>query len=257
MLLWHAAVLGVVEGITEFLPISSTGHLLLASRVLGLPQTDVQTSFEIVIQLGAILAAVALYGRTLLRSRVVLQRVVVAFIPTAVIGLIAHKLVKDVLLPSPTLVLWTLLVGGVVLIVFEYWHRESPSAEEDLERITYGQALIIGLCQSVAIVPGVSRAAATIVGGLLLGMKRRSIVDFSFLLAIPTMAAASALDLLKTAGEFSRSDAAALAVGFAVSFVVALLVIRWLLRFIRGHSFVAFGVERIVVALAFFWWMLA
>lgn len=253
MQLWQAALLGVVEGVTEFLPVSSTAHLLLASRLLGIPQTEVHASFEIVIQLGAILAAAVLYGRTLLRSRAVLLRVAAAFVPTAVIGALAHRLVKTVLLPSPTLVLWTLLLGGVALILFELWHREPADATDDLARMTYAQAVAIGCCQSLAIVPGVSRAAATVVGGLLLGLRRTAIVDFSFLLAIPTMAAASALDVVKTASEFSRQDVMALGVGFVVSFIVALMVIRWLLAFIRRHTFVAFGVERIVVALLFFW----
>ncbi len=246
-----AAILGVVEGITEFLPVSSTGHLILASSLLGIVQSDFQKTFEIVIQLGAILAVVVLYWRSFLQVEV-LKRIIVAFIPTGIIGLALYKVVKTYLIGNEVVVLWALLLGGIGLIVFELWHREGESAISEIAAMPYRTAAYIGLFQAVAVIPGVSRSAATIVGGLILGLKRRTIVEFSFLLAVPTMLAASGLDLLKHASSFSGSESGLLAVGFIVSFVVALFSIKWLLSFVRGHSFVPFGIYRILLAAVFF-----
>ena len=251
MALVHSIILGVVEGITEFLPVSSTGHLILASALLGIAQTDFQKTFEIVIQLGAILAVVVLYWRAFLNIEV-LKRVAVAFIPTGIIGLALYKVVKTYLLGNDAVVLWALGLGGVALIVFEYIHTEKEHARASILEISYTQAALIGLFQSLAIVPGVSRSAATIVGGLLVGLKRRTIVEFSFLLAVPTMLAASGLDLLKTSAAFTGGELAQLAVGFVVAFIVALFSIRFLLQYVRTHTFVPFGIYRIAVALAFY-----
>ncbi len=249
----HAAVLGVVEGLTEFLPVSSTGHLILASHLLGVGQSDFQKTFEIVIQLGAIMAVVLLYWKSLLDIEV-LKRLVIGFIPTGVIGLALYKVVKRYLLASETLVLWSLAIGGIVLIAFELWQRRRAFAHddrEDVKRITYKQAFVIGLFQSIAIIPGVSRSAATIVGGMVQGIDRKTTVKFSFLLAVPTMLAATGLDLLKNAKSFAHADATALAIGLAVSFIVALGAIRFFLAFVRTRTFMPFGIYRVVAALAF------
>jgi undecaprenyl-diphosphatase len=187
MTLLQSIILGIVEGVTEFLPISSTGHLILASRLLGLTQTDFQKSFEIAIQLGAIASVVLLYWRRFLEPNV-LSKVLVAFVPTGLIGFALYRLVKTYLFDSDTVVLWALGLGGVVLIVFELLHREPDDAVDDVASISYSKAFLIGLFQSLSIVPGVSRAGATIVGGLILGLTRTTIVQFSFLLAVPTMA---------------------------------------------------------------------
>lgn len=245
-----AIILGIVEGITEFLPISSTGHLIIAGRLAGLASSDFVTSFNIVIQLGAILAVLTLYGKRLLTSWALMNRIIVAFIPTAVIGLILYSIVKQ-MLGSPAVVLWAMGVGGVLLIIFERWFKESANAHEDLATMPYRTAAFLGVAQSLAVVPGVSRAAATILGGLTLGLSRRAIVEFSFLLAIPTMAAASALDLYKNAGSFSGNQWDALLIGFVVSWIVALATIKWLLGYIRTHDFTLFGVYRIVAAIVF------
>ncbi len=245
-------ILGIVEGITEFLPISSTGHLILASFLLHLQETEFLKSFEISIQLGAILSVVLLYARTLVTDRQTIQKLVVAFFPTGVIGLLAYKTIKQYLLGSQHVVLLALLVVGVVLIVFEVWH--SRKADKGATEISYLQAFLIGIFQSCAIIPGVSRSGATIIGGLALGIERRTIVEFSFLLAIPTMAAATGLDLLKSGAHFSAVDFELLAVGFLVSFVVALLSIKFLLHYIQNHTFIAFGVYRVIVAVLF--WLL-
>jgi undecaprenyl-diphosphatase len=256
MNLLDSAILGVVEGITEFLPISSTGHLILASSLLGLPSTEFLKTFEIAIQLGAILAVLALYWKRFL-DLAVLKKVAVAFVPTAVIGLALHDLAKEHLLGNQAVVLWALGLGGVLLIAFELLHKEQESASADLASISYKQAALVGVFQAVAIVPGVSRSAATILGGLLVGIRRMAIVEFSFLLAAPVMMAATGLDLAKSASLFSAGDFGNLAVGFVVSFVVALFSIRFLLKFVRTHTFIPFGVYRILVALILFFALFA
>lgn len=256
----HAVWLGIVEGITEFLPISSTAHLILVSNLLGVPQTDTQKSFEIIIQLGAILAVVVLYGRRVMRNWAILWRVAIAFIPTGVLGLIFYRLVKTYLLGNTQVVLWALLLGGIFLILFEYWHREpvegtSVSDEAMLSQLSIGECLLIGTFQAFAMIPGVSRSAATVVGGLLVGIRRTAIVEFSFLLAIPTMLAAASLDIFKNYQTLLNVPLAPLGVGFLVSFVVALISIQWLLRYVRHHTFTGFGVYRIIVAAAY--WFIA
>lgn len=250
-----AAILGLVEGITEFLPISSTGHLILTSHLLDIPTTEFLKSFEITIQLGAILAVLALYWRSFL-SLPILKRLFVGFIPTAVIGLLLYGFIKNVLLENPLIVVISLAVGGVLLILLEYFHTENESGADTPESISYLQSFLIGLFQTIAIIPGVSRSGATIVGGLLLGIKRVAIVEFSFLLAVPTMMAATTLDLAKNYKTFESADVAALSVGFIVSFTVALCAITFLLQYVRKHTFVPFGIYRIVVAALFFFLVL-
>jgi undecaprenyl-diphosphatase len=250
MTLLQALVMGIVEGLTEFLPVSSTGHLILAARLLGIPPTDFQKSFEIAIQLGAIGAAAALYWRSFL-NREILAKVMVAFVPTGVIGLALYPFVKNYLLGSEAVVLWALAIGGAILIVFELLYYEPAGAVSDLAGISYRDAFCIGLFQALAIVPGVSRSGATIVGGLALGLKRETIVVFSFLLAVPTMLAATGLDLIKNASSFSIEQFHVLACGFVSSFVVAMLSIKFLLAYVRTRTFIPFGVYRIAVALLF------
>lgn len=245
-----AIILGIVEGITEFLPISSTGHLMLTAKLLNLPQTEFVKTFEISIQLGAILSVVVV-SRKLIVDWQVIKRVMAAFFPTAIVGLFLYKIVKHVLLNSIATVLWALLVGGIFLIIFEKYHREHPEAIDNLATLPYPKAVLIGVFQSFAMVPGVSRAAATILGGLLLGLKRKAIVEFSFLLAIPTMLASTALDLYKNIGSFSLDQLGVLLVGGFVSFVVAIFSIKFLLYFIKNHDFVWFGIYRILVAILF------
>jgi len=251
MSLLHAIIIGIVEGITEFLPISSTAHMVLTSRLLGLEDSEFVKSFEIIIQLGAILAVVALYWRRLL-DRDLFVKTAVAFVPTGLIGLTVYKAVKGYLLGNVTVVLVALLLGGVALLAFDrLGARREGDDELDFSQITYGRALAIGLFQSLAMVPGVSRSAATIVGGSLMGVTKRTIVEFSFLLAIPTMAAATGLELLKgyktLDGNFD-----VLAVGFVVSFVTALLAIKSFLGYVRRRSFAVFGWYRIALAVAYF-----
>jgi undecaprenyl-diphosphatase len=251
MSILHAFIFGIVEGITEFLPISSTGHLMLTAKILQISQSEFVKSFEIAIQLGAILSVIVLYWEKLVRGYEIWKRLFVAFIPAAVIGAVLYKTIKRYFMANNNVVLWALFLGGLFLIVFELLYREREGAAEDIKRISYPQALIIGLFQSVAMVPGVSRAAATIIGGLVVGLKRKAIVEFSFLLAIPTMLAATALDLLKSANVFKPEQFVLLGEGFLVSFAVAIVAIKFLLAFIKRHNFISFGVYRIIVALAF------
>jgi undecaprenyl-diphosphatase len=255
--LLHTLILGAVEGITEFLPISSTAHLILVSDLLHISQTEFQKSFEIIIQLGAILAVFVLYWRSFLVNFQTLKRVTVAFIPTGVIGLLLYKVVKHYLLGNTNVVLLSMFIGGILIIAFELFKKEvddlnSGETSFDINNISYSQCLLIGLFQAIAIIPGVSRSAATILGGLWLGIKRRTIVEFSFLLALPTMAAATGLDLLKNYQEFTSDQFSSLSLGFVVSFIVAIFSIKFLLRYIKRHDFKAFGVYRIVVAILFF-----
>lgn len=250
--LLSAVILGIIEGISEFLPISSTGHMILASELLGLHHTEFVKSFEISIQLGAILSVVALYWRSLLVDIEVIKRLIAAFIPTGILGFLLYKLVKQYLLGSANVVLWSLLIGGALLIIFEMKHREDSENVSDVTELSYKKAFLIGVFQSFAMVPGVSRSASTIIGGLLLGMKRKTIVEFSFLLAVPTMLAATVYDLYKSGSQISLDQINIMLVGFIVSFFIALLSIKFLLRFIKTHTFIPFGIYRIVFAVAWF-----
>lgn len=251
MTILQAIILGIVEGITEFLPISSTGHLILTGQLLDLQQTEFLKSFEIAIQLGAILSVVALYWKRFLFNIKVIRLLIVALVPTTAVGLVLYKLVKTVFLENNQIVLWALLIGGVLLIAFELWHKEHEEATGELEQITYKQSFFIGAFQSLAMVPGVSRAAATILGGLLVGLKRSVIVEFSFLLAVPTMIGATGLDIIKDGFQFSGWGLLVFAVGFVTSFVISICAIKFLLHFIKHNSFIPFGVYRILLALAF------
>ncbi len=249
-----AFILGIVQGISEFLPISSTGHMILASHLMGLKHTEFLKSFEIAIQVGTILSVVVLYWRSLLVDFEVIKRLAVAFIPTGVLGLTLYKVIKGYLLGSETVVLCSLLIGGIFIVAFEYWYREKEDATSEIREISYKHAVIIGLFQSIAMIPGVSRSASTILGGLWLGLKRKTIVEFTFLLAVPTMLAATGYDLIKSGSQFSFDQIQYLLVGFVTAFVVALLTIKFLLQFIKTHTFIPFGIYRIVLVV--FWFLL-
>lgn len=251
MTIIDSAILGVVEGVTEFLPISSTGHLILASHLLGLSNTEFLKSFEIIIQLGAMCAVVVLYWRSFFDFSV-LSRILAAFIPTGVAGYLLYGYLKRYLLGNMEVVLWSLLLGGIALIVFEFFHKERADARTDVKSISHLQAFWVGLCQAIAIIPGVSRSGATILGGLAANISRVAIVEFSFLLAVPTIAMASFYDFYKHGASFGNQNLVLLSVGFIVSFLVALWSIKFLLSFIRKRTFVPFGVYRIVLALFFF-----
>ncbi len=252
MNLIQTLILSLIEGASEFLPISSTAHLILAGKILGITPTDFYKSFEIFIQLGAIMAVIVLYWRRLLTNFKVWKTVIVAFIPSAIVGLTLYKLIKDVLFENYPVILWALLTGGVVLMVLDKTYKSNQTNQTNLESITLKQAFLIGLAQSVSIIPGVSRAGASIVGGMLSGLSKETATEFSFILAVPTMVAAVGLDLVKTDLRLTTDEFRLMGVGFIASFIFALIFIKWLINFVKNHSFASFGVYRIILALAFF-----
>lgn len=249
----HAVLLGVIEGLTEFLPVSSTGHLLLADELLGF-KGDAGKTFEIVIQLGAILAVCVVFWQRLWHAatcfvseapaRAFIRNVIVAFLPSAVIGAVAYKQIK-VMLESPMTVAVALVVGGVAILVIERMNKK-PKVHQ-VEDMSVPLVLKIGFCQVVSMIPGVSRAGATIMGSMLLGVDRRVAAEFSFFLAIPTMAGATALSLYKNWSALSLDDAGLIAVGFVTAFLSALVVVRGFIAFISRHGFAPFAWYRIVI----------
>lgn len=249
MTIVQALILGIVEGLTEFIPVSSTGHLILASHFLGIEQTPFVTMFEVVIQFGALLAIVGLFASKLLRDRSMIKKIVFAFIPTAVIGLIFHESVKA-LFDDPRVVVWSLIIGGLALLLVEYVMRKRElRSVRPVDAVSSGQGFWVGVFQSLALVPGVSRSGATIAGGLLLGISRPAIVEFSFMLSLPTVAAASGLDLLSYGFDLSGGELALLAAGFLSAFVSALVCVKLFIKYISHHSFAAFAWYRIAVGL--------
>ena len=257
-----AALLGVLEGLTEFIPVSSTGHLLLAGHFLGFESAG--KTFEIVIQLGAILALLTVYAGRLLRVFVAAPRdpaalrfiiaVLIAFLPAVIIGILAHDFIKTVLFESPMLIAVMLILGGIVLLFID--RLAPPPRYDDPQALPLRVALTIGLCQTVAMIPGVSRSGATIVGALAIGVSKRAAAEFSFFLSMPTMAGAVAYDLYKNRDLLDLSAVTDIAIGFALAFVTALLVVRWVLGFVSQNGFALFGWWRIVIgglALAALW----
>lgn len=247
----HVFTLSLVEGITEFLPISSTGHLILVSKLLGIQATDFSKTFEIVIQLGAIMAVVVLFSRKLLTSWSLIKKLVTAFIPTAVVGFTLYPLIKNIFLESSAITLNALFWGGVALIGVEWFLKGKKADTRNPGEITYKQALTVGIFQSISIVPGVSRAAATIVGGLLTGLTRETATEFSFLLAIPTMFAATALDVYKSRHLIAQSGFLTLFAGTVLSFIFAIIAVKFLVGYVKKHDFTAFGIYRIVLSILF------
>lgn len=256
MSLFQALVLSIVEGITEFLPISSTGHLILVSDLLAISQTEFVKSYEIVIQLGAICAVILLYGRNLLKekSQKILIHVALAFIPTAILGLTLYKFIKQYLIGDSLITVISLFLGGIFLIGFEGLYKVKQDGT--IEKLTPFQSIFIGLGQSLSIIPGISRAAATIICGIFSGLSRKKAVEFSFYLAAPTMFAASGLDLVKTRFAFTGNEYLLLLIGFIGAFITAVVTIKFLLIFIQNHTFVSFGVYRIIIALLFWLFVL-
>jgi len=245
-----AIILAVVEGITEFLPVSSTGHTILAAVLLGIQQTPFVKSFELVLEFGSIVSVVVLYWRMFLNLEI-LKRLIVGVIPTGIVGVLIYRPFKDILFGNEFIVLWALLLGGVFLIFFE-WKYKERATYDDVAKIPYKHCLLIGLFQTLSAIPGLSRSTATITGGLVLGLKRQTIALYSFLLAVPTLIGASGYDLIQSIGQFTPSEEQLLLVGGATSFLVALLVIKLFLAYIRKHSFMPFGVYRILIVVIFY-----
>jgi undecaprenyl-diphosphatase len=259
-LLLDAVILGLVEGVTEFIPVSSTGHLIIAGEWLG--QTDARAkTFDIFIQLGAILAIVWLYrarlitallaARTEPRSRRFFLNLMIAFLPAATVGFLIHDWIKARLF-NPAVVAVALVVGGVVILLVERW--KPPTKVAEVGDLTPGTALGIGLAQVLSLVPGTSRSGATIIGGYALGLSRTAATEFSFFLAIPVMVAATLYDLLKSWSSLSPADVPFFAVGFLIAFGSALIVVKGFLSYVSRHSFAVFAWYRIIFGLLLLLW---
>lgn len=256
MTIFHAIILGVVEGITEFLPISSTGHMILVSTLLRIPQTEFAKTFEIVIQLGAIMAVTWIYIKTLVTKRSLWLPLIAAFIPTGIIGFIAYKFAKQFLLGNPMVTVIALGLGGIAFYIIEYLLKKRTPKTTTIEKITIPQAILIGVGQSVSIIPGVSRAAASIFTAMLTGLSRQTAVEFSFLLAIPTMVAASALDITRAKPFIDGTQMLSVIVGTIVAFITAMITVKLFLKYVQNHTFLPFATYRILLALGFWYFLL-
>lgn len=250
----YVIILSVIEGLTEFLPISSTAHQILASHILQVPSSDFLSTFEIAIQVGAIGAVVVVYFKKILSNKTLFYKACVGFIPTGIIGFLLFKHIKA-LLNSSLIPVVTLFLGGILIVLIEMYFmkvKKSTLKLHNTSKLSYKDALIIGFIQSISMIPGVSRSAASIFGGMALKLDRESAVEFSFLLAIPTMVAATGLDIIKSAGSFTQGNILALVLGILVAFLSALVVIKWLLRYVQHNNFIWFGVYRIIISIVFF-----
>lgn len=245
-------LLSLVEGLTEFLPISSTFHLLWTSRLFGLPETDFVKLFTVFIQSGAILAVVLLYWKEILSNWKLIIKLIASFIPTAVIGLLLYDVIKNIFFESQLGITIVFIVVGLIFLLIEYLiSKEILQMKFDIQKLTYKQAVIIGMFQALAVIPGVSRAGAVLIGMMLLGFKRSESAKYSFMLSIPTIMAASLFDFIKMRDVvFSHPDNIwILAVGSIIAFVSALIGVKWLIKYLQYHSLALFGWYRIVVGI--------
>lgn len=247
MSLFQAVILAIIEGVTEFLPISSTGHMIIASSAMGIAADPFVKAFTVAIQFGAIASVVVLYGKRFFQSLKFYYVLAVAFIPAAVIGFLLNDVV-DALLERADVVGWTMILGGVILLFIDRWFART--IESGSASVSYARGLKVGLFQCLAMIPGVSRSAATIVGGLAVGLNRRTAAEFSFFLAIPTMLAASVYKLGKlylSGSRFGNDEILLLVVGNLVAFAVAMAAIKLFIDYLARHGFRIFGYYRIVV----------
>lgn len=247
----QAIILGIVEGVTEFLPVSSTFHLIWTSKILGVPQDSFQKLFEVAIQSGAILAVAFSFASTAIKNSSLIKKVLVAFVPTAVVGFLLYEIIKNTFLENASLQLGMFIAVGIAFILFERF--STLSYTRSMSSITYQEAFLVGIAQSLAVIPGVSRAGAVIIALMALSIKRKDAAIFSFLLAVPTILAASVLDIAKSYKDVSSShDILLLAVGSLAAFITALLVVQWLLRYLQQHTMSSFGWYRIAAGLLLF-----
>jgi undecaprenyl-diphosphatase len=246
-------ILSIIEGITEFLPISSTGHLIIMAKLMNLSQNAVQTNFEITIQLASIFAVCYEYREKFYNNLELWKKIIISFIPVGVIGLLFHKIVYQLF--TVQIVAIAFIVGGIIFLIIEKYYKEKEHNIKDLKDITYKQSLLIGIAQAFSLIPGTSRSGATIVGGMLCNLNRKTATEFSFLGALPVMLAATLFDVVKHHAELGSGDISNLIIGFIVSFFMALITIRLFLKYIEKYNFVPFGVYRIlfgVILLVFF-----
>ena len=243
--IFQAIIIGIIEGFTEFLPISSTGHMIVASEFLGVSQDSLTKAYEVIIQFAAILAVMLVYKEKITFKKIDLwQKLFVAFLPLAIVGFIFKDQIKALF--TVEIVAWMFIIGGLVFLVVEYFYEEKEFHVSNVEKASYKQALWVGIAQIFSLIPGTSRAGATIIGGLLAGLDRKASAEFSFLLAIPVMAAVTGYDLLKHYQDFADANWGAFIAGFIAAFIVAYLTIKLFLAFIQRFTFVAFGIYRII-----------
>lgn len=245
----NAVTLGIIEGLTEFLPISSTGHLVLTSKLLGIPEDSFHRVFEIVIQLGSILAVVFVFWEKLYKNSLDLWlKLIIGFLPVGILGFLFYNVIKSLF--NPLIVAIMLIIGGIVFIVVEIFYKEKDHYIQAIWQISYKKALWIGCFQALALIPGTSRSGATIIGGLLLGCNRRVATEFSFLLALPAMMAASGYSLYKNYELLNKDNLLLLLIGFVVAFFAALIAVKLFLGFIARFNFIPFGIYRILLGVA-------
>jgi len=250
MTLFQSIIIAIIEGLTEFLPISSTGHMILASAAMGIHEDEFVKTFEVFIQLGAILAIALMYIKRFFRGLKIYYKLLAAFIPTAIVGLLAYDFIKGYLF-NPVVVSVSLILGGVILILIDKKVVSQTSDLAEVEDISYRSAFFIGLFQCLAMVPGTSRAAATIIGGVFNGLDKKQATEFSLLLAVPTMMAAGGYDLLKSELTFTQEQIILLALGSGIAFITAWIAVKLFLKFVSNHGFTAFGWYRIVLGILF------
>jgi len=244
----ESIILGIVQGFTEFLPISSTGHLIVTSSLFGLDQTASTKAFEVIIQFASILAVVFNYKDKFTLKKIELwKKIILAFIPIGVVGFLFAKQIK--MLFSIEIVAIMFIMGGIVFLIIEKYYKKKEHFIHDIEQITYKQAFFIGIAQIFALIPGTSRAGSTIVGAILVGLNRRASAEFSFLLALPVMCATTGYDIVKHYKDFTDTNLIVLGFGFVTSFIVAYLTIKLFLKFLENFTFVFFGIYRILLGL--------
>lgn len=245
---FNVFLLSIVEGFSEFLPISSTGHMIITGFFFDIPSTEFVKSFMIIVQLGAILSVLTKYWKVLIFKREYWPKLIASTIPTVIIGLLLYSVEKKYLLGNVLVTAAGLFFGGLGLIFIEKLSSFNRSGTKEIASLTTAQAALIGIAQSLAIIPGVSRSAATVVAGMFFGLDRKESVELSFLLALPIMAGATGLDLVKTGFNFSSLELMQLMLGMIVAFIVARLSVNWLVSFVESHSMAAFGWYRLVLA---------
>jgi len=246
----QSIVLAIIEGLTEFLPLSSTGHMILASSIMNIPEDAFVKTFEISIQIGAIMAIVLLYTKRYLKEFSIYVKLGIAFLPTGIIGFIAYPYIKTYLF-NPIIVTVSLILGGIILILIDKKLNKQESSSITIENISYKNAFFIGLFQSVSMIPGVSRAAATIIGGIFNGFNKKHAIEFSYLLAVPTMFVASGYDLYKTSVVFSGHEIFLICLGLVIAFVTALIAVKVFVGFVENYGFKYFGYYRIIIGILF------
>ncbi len=243
--IFQAIIIGIIEGFTEFLPISSTGHMIVARVFLGIEDSDLVKAYEVIIQMAAIFAVMLIYREKITFKKIDLwMKLLVAFLPLAIVGFIFKDFIKTLF--NVQTVAWMFIIGGIIFLVVEYFYKEQEYHTKEVEEVSYTQAWWVGFAQIFSMIPGTSRAGATIIGGLLAGIDRKTSAEFSFLLAIPVMMAVSGYDLLKNYQDFADANWIAFVIGFVVAFIIAYLTIKLFLAFIQRFTFVAFGIYRIV-----------